>query len=121
MPEHNSFPMRAALRCKCPRCGEGPLFEGFLKLAPACDRCGLDYKFIDAGDGPAVFVVLLAGCLVLGGALWVEVTYEPPFWVHLVIFLPLTVAVCLGMLRPFKSAMVALQYHNKAEEGRLDR
>ena len=121
MPEQTPFPMRAALLCKCPRCGQGRLFDGFLTLAPACDRCGLDYKFIDAGDGPAVFVILLAGFLVLGLALWVEVTYEPPFWVHLAIFLPLTVAVCLGMLRPFKSAMVALQYHNHAEEGRLDR
>jgi uncharacterized protein (DUF983 family) len=121
MPEQKSFPMRAALLCKCPRCCEGKLFDGFLALAPECDRCGLDYKFIDAGDGPAVFVILLAGFLVLGLALWVEVTYEPPFWVHLAIFLPLTVAVCLGMLRPFKSAMIALQYYNKAEEGRLNK
>ena len=123
MPEtpSSSFPTRAALTGKCPRCGKGKLFDGFLTLAPGCDRCGLDYGFADSGDGPAVFVILLAGCLVLGLALWVELTYEPPFWVHLAIFLPLTVAVCLGLLRPLKSVMVATQYHHKAEEGRLEK
>jgi uncharacterized protein (DUF983 family) len=117
----NPFPTRAAILGKCPQCGEGKLFDGFLKLAPACDQCGLDYKFADAGDGPAVFVILLAGFLVLGVALWVELTYEPPFWLHLVIFLPLTVIVCLGLLRPLKSLMVALQFHNKAAEGRTEK
>ncbi|WP_294532026.1 DUF983 domain-containing protein [uncultured Rhodoblastus sp.] len=115
------FPTRAALLGKCPRCGDGKLFDGFLTLAPACDRCGLDYGFADSADGPAVFVILLAGFLVLGLALWVELAYEPPFWVHLAIFLPLTVIVCLGLLRPLKSFMVALQYHHKAEEGRLEK
>jgi uncharacterized protein (DUF983 family) len=115
------FPARAALIGKCPQCGEGKLFDGFLKLASACDKCGLDYGFADSGDGPAVFVILLAGFVVLGLALWVELAYEPPFWVHLVIFLPLTVIVCLGMLRPLKSLMVAMQYHHKAEEGRLEK
>jgi uncharacterized protein (DUF983 family) len=115
------FPVRAALIGKCPRCGEGKLFDGLLNLAPACDKCGLDYGFADSGDGPAVFVILLAGFVVLGLALWVELTYEPPFWVHLAVFLPLTVIVCLGMLRPLKSLMVALQFHNKAEEGRLEK
>ena len=114
-----SFPFKAAIAAKCPRCCRGKLFDGFLKLAPRCDRCGLDYGFIDAGDGPAVFVTLLAGFLVVGLALWVEVAYEPPFWVHLVIFFPLTIIVCLGMLRPLKSFLVAAQYHHKAEEGRL--
>ena len=102
MPETipSKFPIRAALLGKCPQCGEGKLFDGFLKLAGACDQCGLDYGFADSGDGPAVFVILLAGFVVLGLALWVELAFEPPFWVHLVIFLPLTVIVCLGMLRP---------------------
>lgn len=115
------FPLGAGLLGKCPRCGEGKLFDGFLELAPGCDQCGLDYRFADAGDGPAVFVILLAGFLVLGLALWVELTYEPPFWLHLVIFLPLTIIVCLGLLRPLKGLMVAAQYHHKAEEGRLDK
>ena len=109
----------SGLLCRCPRCGKGKLLKGFLNLAPKCDVCGLDYGFADAGDGPAVFVTLIGGFLVLGAALWVELRYEPPFWVHLVIFLPLTLVVCGGLLRPLKGILVALQYRNKAEQGRL--
>jgi len=113
------FPIKAALFGKCPCCGQGRLFHGFLDLAPRCEKCGLDYAFADSGDGPAVFVTLIAGFIVVGLALWVEVAYEPPFWVHLAVFFPLTILVCLGMLRPLKGVMVAAQYHHKAEEGRL--
>jgi uncharacterized protein (DUF983 family) len=112
-------PISAGLSGHCPRCGEGKLFSGFLTLAPNCKACGLDYKFADSGDGPAVFVILIAGFLIIGALLWTEVTYEPPIWVHLVIFLPMTLVVCLGMLRPLKGIMIALQYRNKAEQGRL--
>jgi uncharacterized protein (DUF983 family) len=112
-------PIAAGLSGRCPRCGEGKLFDGFLKLAPSCRSCGLDFKFADSGDGPAVFVILIAGFIIVGLLLWTEITYEPPFWVHLVIFLPLTIIVCLGMLRPLKGVMIALQYRNKAEQGRL--
>ena len=80
-------PRSAALRGvlgRCPRCGKGRLFKGFLDLPPACESCGLDYGFTDSGDGPAVFVMLIAGFLALGFVLWFEFTYEPPFWVHLV-------------------------------------
>jgi uncharacterized protein (DUF983 family) len=110
----------AGLAGRCPRCGEGKLFSGFLTVAPRCTACDLDYKFADAGDGPAVFVILLAGFVVVGLLLWTEINYEPPMWVHLVIFLPMTVIVVLGMLRPLKGILVALQYRNKAEQGRLD-
>ena len=113
-------PYATGLAGRCPRCGQGRLFSGFFNLAPKCDVCGLDYKFADSGDGPAVFVTLFAGFLVLGAALWTELNYEPPFWVHMVIFLPLTIIVCLGMLRPLKGLLIALQYRNKAEQGRLD-
>jgi uncharacterized protein (DUF983 family) len=114
-------PIATGLAGHCPRCGQGKLFNGFLSVAPNCQSCGLDFKFADAGDGPAVFVTLLAGFVVLGAALWTELKYEPPMWVHLVVFLPLTLIVCLAMLRPLKGVMVALQYRNKAEEGRLER
>ena len=96
------------------------MLSGLLTVEPKCDVCGLDFKFADAGDGPAVFVTLLAGFVVLGAALWTELRYEPPMWVHLVIFLPLTAIVCIGMLRPLKGVLVALQYRNKAEQGRLE-
>ena len=104
----------------CPRCGEGRLFKGLLTLTPRCEVCGLDLKFADAGDGPAVFVILIAGFLVLGLALWTELTFDPPIWVDLVIFLPMTAIVCVGMLRPLKGVLVALQYSNKAEQGRFE-
>jgi uncharacterized protein (DUF983 family) len=97
------------------------LFNGFLTVAPNCEACGLDYAFADSGDGPAVFVTLIAGFIVLGAALAIDMAYEPPLWVYAVFFLPLAVLVCLGMLRPMKSLMIALQYQNKAAPGRLER
>ena len=112
----------AALRgitCKCPRCGTGKLYAGFLTLKPKCEVCGLDYAFIDSGDGPAVFVIMIAGAIVVAAALIVEVKYQPPFWVHAALWLPLTLAVTLWPLRAIKSLLIALQFHHKAAEGRL--
>ena len=114
-------PYSTGLSGRCPRCGDGHLFKGFLDIAPRCDVCGLEFAFAEAGDGPAIFVMLLAGFLVVGTALIVEIKYEPPMWVHLVIFFPLTLIVCLGLLRPLKGVLVALQYRNKAEQGRQER
>ena len=107
------------LACKCPRCGEGKLFTGFLTLRAKCDACGLDYAFIDAGDGPAVFIILIAGAIVVATALIVEVKYAPPYWVHAALWLPLILAVTLWPLRAMKSLLIALQFHHKAAEGRL--
>lgn len=112
-------PFLCGLKGTCPRCGQGRIFTGFLMLKPACSHCGLNLHFADSGDGPAVFVSLIGGFLVLGAALWTELRYEPPFYVHLLIFLPLTLLVCLGLLRPLKATLIALQYRNKAEQGRL--
>lgn len=97
------------------------MFSGFLTVAPKCNACGLDFSFADSADGPAVFVMLIGGFIVCGFALWLELAYEPPFWVHLVVSLPLALVVCLGMLRPLKGVLIALQYHHKAEEGRLEK
>ncbi|WP_158815677.1 DUF983 domain-containing protein [Methylocapsa sp. S129] len=112
-------PISAGLAGRCPRCGDGRMFSGFINVAPRCENCGLDYSFAESGDGPAVFVALFGGFVVLGAALWTEVVYQPPMWVHMVVFLPLTLIVCLGLLRPFKGLLIALQYRNKAELGRL--
>jgi uncharacterized protein (DUF983 family) len=114
-------PLSTGLAGRCPRCGDGRLFNGFITLAPRCNVCGLDYSFADSGDGPAVFVALFAGFIVLGIALWTEIAYEPPVWIDLLIFLPLTLIVCLGMLRPLKGFLIASQYVNKAAPGRPDR
>ncbi len=109
----------AGLRCSCPRCDKGRLFRGFLTLPPRCEVCGLDYGFADAGDGPAVFIMFLAGFIVVGAALVTEVRYHPPYWVHAVLWLPLILIVTLGPLRPMKGLMIALQYYHKAAEGRF--
>ena len=111
-------PIRSGLACRCPRCGRGRLFEGFLTLRPRCEACHLDYAFADSGDGPAVFIILIAGFIVVGCALIVEFKFEPPLWLHAVLWLPLILATTLLPLRPMKGLMVALQYHHKAAEGR---
>ena len=98
---------------RCPRCGDGRLFQGFLTVAPKCEVCGLDFGFADSGDGPAVFVTLIAGFLVVGLALIVDMTCEPPIWIFMVVFIPLALVVCLGMLRPLKGVLIALQYQER--------
>ncbi len=113
-------PVSVGLRGKCPRCGRATIFAGFLKTAPSCSSCELDYSFMDSGDGPAVFIILILGFIVAGSALLVEVSYQPPYWVHGVLWLPLVMLLTLLLLRPFKGVLVALQYKNKAQEGRLD-
>jgi uncharacterized protein (DUF983 family) len=111
-------PIFIALLGRCPRCGKGKLFKGFLSLQKKCSQCGLDYGFADSGDGPAVFVILIAGFIVIGLALYVEVAYQPPIWVHAVLWLPIGIGVPLLLLRPFKAILVALQYRYGAQEGR---
>ena len=103
---------------RCPRCGRGKMFAGFLQVAPACDQCGLDLGSSDAGDGPAVFVILIAGFIVAGSALVTEALASPPLWVHALLWGPLAVVLCLGPLRPLKGILIALQYHFQAAEGR---
>lgn len=107
------------LACKCPRCGEGRLYQGFLTLRPGCEACGLDYGFIDSGDGPAVFIIMIAGFIVVGSALVVEMKFQPPFWVHAALWTPLILATTLLPLRSMKALLIALQFHHKAAEGRL--
>jgi len=113
-------PFATGLAGRCPRCGKGRLFAGFVTVAPRCGVCDLDLSFADAGDGPAVFVSLVAGFVVLGAALAVEIAWEPPLWIYPVVFTPVAVAVCLGLLRPFKGLLIASQYVNRAAPGRLE-
>ncbi len=111
-------PLSTGLAGRCPRCGEGRLFDGFLKLRPACTACGLDFDFADSGDGPAVLIMFLAGFLLIGAVLTTELVYEPPIWVHLVLWIPATIILCLALLRPLKGLTIAIQFANKAEQGR---
>jgi uncharacterized protein (DUF983 family) len=113
-------PVSTGIRGRCPRCGKGHLFSGFLKLAPKCKVCGLDYSFADPADGPAFFVICF-GCIpsvVL--ALWIEMAFQAPYWVHVFTTLPFMLLTCIPPLRPLKGWLVASQYVHKAEEGKLD-
>lgn len=114
-------PIVTGLSGRCPRCGEGKLFNGFLALRPSCEHCGLDFSFADLADGPAFFVMFISGFIVAGAALAVEIVYAPPYWVHAVLWGPLILVTTVLPLRPMKGLLIALQYHHKAEEGRLSR
>ena len=105
---------------RCPSCHKGSLFSGFLTVDKKCEACGLDYGFADAGDGPAIFVILISGFIVVGAALVVEVVYQPPFWLHALLWGPLILVVTLLPLRLLKGLLIVLQYHHRAAEGRLD-
>jgi uncharacterized protein (DUF983 family) len=106
----------AGLRCRCPACGRGPLFEGFLSVRRTCPVCGADFEGQDSGDGPVAFIILIVGAIVVGLALVTEVEYSPPVWLHLLLWLPLTVVLVLGLMRPFKSTMIALQYKHRRHD-----
>lgn len=121
MAEAQRAPLwRSGLMCRCPRCGNGPLYEAYLKFAPECLSCRLSYRFADSGDGPAVFVILIAGAFIVAAALVIEVNFSPPYWLHAVLWLPLTLGLCLGLLPVLKATLFALQYRNQAGEGRRD-
>lgn len=113
-------PLSTGLACRCPRCGEGPLFNGYLKIAGSCESCGLDLSFAESGDGPAVFIIFIVGFIIIMAALIVDNLFHPPVIVHLILWLPATLALCLALLRPFKATMIALQFKHDAHEGRLD-
>jgi uncharacterized protein (DUF983 family) len=109
----------AGVAGRCPSCRRGKLFSGYLALAPKCAVCGLDYSFADSGDGPAVFVILVTGFVVTGLALFTEVAYAPPYWLHAALWGPLAILLPLVLLRSFKGVLIALQFRHKAEEGKL--
>jgi uncharacterized protein (DUF983 family) len=96
------------------------VFDGYLTLRPACEVCGLDLAFADTADGPAFFVMSFVGIVVVAVALWIEFTYEAPLWLNLLVAVVLTGVLSLALVRPLKGVMVALQYHHKAEQGRLE-
>lgn len=111
-------PFTAGLLCRCPHCGEGKLFNGYLKLAPKCTVCGLDLSFADSGDGPAVFVIFLVAPVIVVLAMVVGALFNPPPFVHLMLWIPATIVLSLALLPPFKGVLVALQYRHDAHEGR---
>jgi uncharacterized protein (DUF983 family) len=112
-------PQAVALRGLCPRCGNRTLFSGIATFAPHCRACGLDFRGFNVGDGPAAFLILIIGGLIVGLAIALELTAEPPFWVHILLWLPLTTLAVIFSLRLAKAALLALEYRHRAREGRL--
>jgi uncharacterized protein (DUF983 family) len=113
-------PISAGMRCRCPNCGEGRVFRGFLKFKDQCEACGADLTVADVGDGASFFVMWVALILVVPPAMVFELLVRPPTWVHVILWPPIIVVVCLMLLRPFKATLFALQWKHKAGEARLD-
>ncbi len=113
-------PYSAGLGGKCPRCGQGALFEGFLGLKKQCEICSLDYAKADAGDGPAVFVIFIVGFAAVAVAFMARYVWQVPMWLAFLISAGFAIGLTLVLLRPLKATLIALQYANKAAEGRLE-
>jgi len=111
-------PIRAGLLCRCPNCGRGALFAGFLKVVDRCAVCGFDFGRLNTGDGAAIFIMQIAGAVVVFGALFVQLAWNPPIWAMLVVALPLVAGLSTGLMRPGKGVMIALQMRNRAGEAR---
>lgn len=115
-PRTGVNPFLAGARSRCPNCGQGALFAGFLSVRPQCAECGFDLAKADSGDGPSVFVIMIVGFIVVFAALFTEIAVRPPIWLHLVLWLPLAGGLCLALLRPAKGLMIAAQFRNKAAQ-----
>ncbi len=113
-------PIKTGLAGRCPRCGRGRLFSGYLGVAGKCGACGLSFDFADAGDGAAWFVMLFVCIVGVGSILGIEVAYSPPFWVHILIAIPVIVVMPLLLLRPVKGMLLCQQWKTKAREGRFN-
>lgn len=111
-------PVKTGIGGKCPRCGRGKLFNGYLTVAKSCSSCGLSYDFADSGDGATWFVMLFACVFGVGSILGVEVAYSPSFWVHVMIAIPVLIIIPMIMLRPAKGFLICQQWVHNAQEGK---
>lgn len=114
--ERMPSPIDAGFKCVCPRCGEGPLYSGFLKVRPSCESCGLDFSFTEGSEGPAVFIIFIVGFVVVGAAALTEIAFHPHPLVHLALWIPATIILSLLLLRPFKALMIAYHYRHLVHE-----
>ncbi|HEX8513697.1 MAG TPA: DUF983 domain-containing protein [Allosphingosinicella sp.] len=112
-------PGAVALRGLCPRCAAKTLYQGLASFTPKCRACGLDFAGFNVGDGPAAFLILIVGAIVTAMAVALELGAEPPFWVHILLWLPLTTGLVVGSLRLAKGLLLALEYRHRAREGRV--
>lgn len=113
-------PFATGIKGRCPKCGEGRLFNGYLKVTTTCDQCGLDLSFAESGDGPAIFIMFVVGMIVIALAMITDSLFHPAPYVHLMLWIPTTIVLSLVLLRPFKATMIALQYRHDAREARTD-
>ncbi|MDB5720986.1 MAG: hypothetical protein JWP15_1604 [Alphaproteobacteria bacterium] len=118
-PEYLPPPGLVAIRGLCPRCGARTLFGGLVAFAPRCRSCGLDFSAFNVGDGPAALLILVIGAVITGLAIALELGAHPPFWVHILLWLPLTTLAVIGSLRVAKALLLALEYRHEAAEGRI--
>lgn len=116
MPDRRVSVARAALTCRCPRCGEGRLFAGPIAIAATCSVCGLDFSKFDTGDGFAVPILMVLGFIIAGGAIWLDMRFAPPLWVHALVWIPTTIVLALVMTRYLKSFLAAQQFATRASE-----
>ena len=109
----------AAVRGLCPRCGHATLFAGWARFAERCDKCALHFAQFNVGDGPAAFLTLILGTVIVALAIWVQLTFSPPFWVHIILWVPLTLIGVILLLRIAKGALMALEYRQAVKEDRV--
>ena len=114
-------PLSTGIAAKCPRCGRGQLFDGYLQVADSCKSCGLSYAFADAGDGATWFVMLFVCVVGVGTIVGVEIAYSPSFWVHVMLAIPILILAPIILLRPVKGFLLCQQWITKAREGELKR
>jgi uncharacterized protein (DUF983 family) len=107
MPPLSIALARGAL-CRCPSCGETRLFRGYLTVVPVCVNCAAPLGLARADDAPPYFTILLVGHIIVSLMLLLERFVAPPLWVHMVLWLPLTIILSVGLLRPIKGATVGL-------------
>lgn len=112
-------PVRAGLTGHCPRCDAPTLFSGWVKFADRCPACGLDFSAFNVGDGPAAFLILILGAITAAAAITVELSFSPPFWVHILLWPPIVLAMTIVSLRACKGVLLALEFRNAAREGRI--
>jgi uncharacterized protein (DUF983 family) len=112
----SASPLVTGLQCRCPRCGRGKLYSGYLTLVETCEVCGLDLRASDSGDGPAVFVMFIVMAVTVPLVFLVYAVFEPPIWVHLILWPIVVIGLSLWLLRPAKAIMVALQFKHRRSD-----
>jgi uncharacterized protein (DUF983 family) len=117
IPEGQPGIAKAALFGLCPKCGAKTVFGGLTKFSPRCANCGLDYSTFNVGDGPAAFLTMGVGTVVIIFALLLDMTVKPPFWVHAIIWIPFTIVAVIWSLRVAKGALLTSEYRNRAGPG----